>query len=367
MARPFAQLCAGGARLALKGAITLGFWTLWLGLSLLIVAQAYVASKNELQVPVFVQRALLERLAASGVHITFGHTLFDPSGRVIIENAAVTMDGFEEPIATARAIYARIDPWALAIRRFEPIEVRVTGMNVRVPAMLSASGRADEIIQDLDAAVVPEGYSFSIEYLHCHVGSMAVSAQGKIRLGALPVARGAPLPVAEFFARSYVPLIRRCAAAVGAISALDQAGLRVRVEPAAGRGILASTILIADGVRLPAPASIRAGRLRAVGRWSLLGDAPASGEVLLSLADIALPGARASAQGIDARIEVGSQAEKGAAGGLRFLVSLGRRLVRRRLRRRPGLPGRRRGPGSHGRGPSSGGPAAGFRQGAFLG
>ena len=320
MARSLAQLCAGGARLVLRGAITLGFWTLWLGLSLLLVAQAYVASKNELQVPAFVQRALLERLAASGVHITFGHTLFDPSGRVIIENASLTLDGFEEPIATARAIYARIDPWALAIRRFEPLEMRVTGMTVRVPAMLSASGRADEIIHDLDAAIVPDGDAFSIEYLHCHVGSLAVSAQGRILLGALPGTHGAPLPVAEFFARNYVPLIRRCAAAVGAISAFDKAGLRVRLEPAAGRGIVARTILVAGGVRLSTPTPLRAGRLRATGRWSLLGEAPDSGEVLLSLADIALPGAKVSAQGIEARIEVGSQAGKGPAGDLRLPI-----------------------------------------------
>jgi hypothetical protein len=320
MARAFSQLCAGGARLALKGALTLGSWTLWLGLSLLLLAQAYIASKDELQVPTFVQRALLERLAASGVHITFGHTLFDPSGRVIIENAALTLDGFEEPIATARAIYARIDPWALAVRRFEPLEIRVTGMNVRVPAMLSASGRADDVIQDLDAAIVPDRDAFSIEYLHCHVGSLAVSIQGKIRLGALPGPRGAPLPVAEFFARNYVPLIRRCAAAIGAISAFDQAGLRVRLEPAAGRGTTARTIFIADGVRLSTPVPLRAGRLHATGRWSVLGEAPDSGEVFLSLADIDLPGVKASAQGIEARVEVGSQAGKGAVGDLRLPI-----------------------------------------------
>ena len=180
------EFCLRGARIALGGAITLGFWTVWLVLSLLIVAQIYIASTNELQVPAFVQQALLERLAVSGVHISFGHTLFDPSGRILIENVAVTLDGFEEPIATAREVYARIDPWALAIKRFEPLETRVTGMTVRVPAMLSASGRADEIIQDLDGAVLSERGALSIEYLHCHVGTLAVSVAGNLRLGARP-------------------------------------------------------------------------------------------------------------------------------------------------------------------------------------
>jgi hypothetical protein len=320
MARAFAQLCFRAARLALDAAITLGFWALWLGLALLLVAQIYVASTNELQVPAFVQRALLERLAVSGVHISFGHTLFDPSGRVIIENAAVTLDGFEEPIATARAIYARIDLWALAAKRFDPLEMRVTGMNVRVPAMLSASGRADEIIRDLDAAVVPYGDTLSIEYLHCHVGNLAVSADGSIRLGALPSSHGAPLPVAEFFARNYVGLIRRCATAVGQISGLDQADLRVRFEPTAARGAIAHAILIADGLKLAAPTPIRAGRLRASGRWSLLGDAPASGEVFLSLSSIDLPGFGASARGIDARIDLASQPDPAKPGNVRIAV-----------------------------------------------
>jgi len=320
MRRVLAQLCARGARLVLEGAIAFGLWALWLGLALLLVAQVFVASTNQLRVPGFVQRALLERLAVSGVHISFGHTLFDPSGRVIIEDAAVTLDGFEEPIATARAIYARIDPWALAARRFEPLEVRVTGMNVRVPAMLSASGRADEIIRDMDGAAFPNGDELSIEYLHCHVGNVAVSAEGTIRLGALPGSRGARLPVADFFARNYVALIRQCAAVVGQISALDQGDLRVRLEPLAGRGAVAHTVLVADGLRLSAPTPLQTGRLRAAGRWSLPVGAPASGEMSVSLTSMDLPGSGASARGIEARINLDSLPDGTKAGGLRFAV-----------------------------------------------
>ncbi|MGD1030519.1 MAG: AsmA-like C-terminal region-containing protein [Opitutaceae bacterium] len=320
MARVVAQLCLRGARLVLGGAITLGFWTLWLVLSLLIVLQIYIASTNELQVPAFVQQALLERLAVSGVHISFGHTLFDPSGRILIENVAVTLEGFEEPIATARSVYARIDPWALAVKRFEPLETRVTGMTVRVPAMLSASGRADEIIQDLDGAVLSERGALSIEYLHCHVGTLAVSVAGNLRLGARPSLRAAPLPVVEFFARNYIGLIRRGAAALGQISNLDKGALSVRLEPAAAGGAVARSILIADGIKLSAPTPLQAGPMRISGRWSFLDGAPASGEVLLSLASIEAPGFRDSARGIEGRFDVGFPPGPAKSDGPRFAI-----------------------------------------------
>src|SRR5471032_1758837 len=130
---------------------TLVFWNLGLGLSVLLVVQLYVACSNQLEVPAFVERALERRLAAGGMHASFGRTRFDPSGRVLIENVRVTLPGFDEPLITASAVYARLDLWALLRRHFEPLELRLAGASLRVPAMFSPSGRPDEIVRDLNA------------------------------------------------------------------------------------------------------------------------------------------------------------------------------------------------------------------------
>ena len=79
------------ARLGARALLTLGVWTLWLALALLLAAQLYVASTDELSLPGFVRRALEARLAASGISATFGRTYFDPTGRIVVENLALTL------------------------------------------------------------------------------------------------------------------------------------------------------------------------------------------------------------------------------------------------------------------------------------
>ena len=78
MSPPFATLFRSGVRWCGQAVLTLGFWTVWIALTILLAAQLYIARTNELEVPKFVQRALERRLAISGIHILFGKTRFDP-------------------------------------------------------------------------------------------------------------------------------------------------------------------------------------------------------------------------------------------------------------------------------------------------
>ena len=134
------QACLSGARVCGSGAVTVAVWTLWLLLSVLAAAQAYVAANRQLELPGFAVREIEARLAASGLHATFGRTLFDPSGRILVQDARLTLAPYNEPVVTADAAYARVRPWALIADRFEPLELRVTGLSIRVPSMLSPSG-----------------------------------------------------------------------------------------------------------------------------------------------------------------------------------------------------------------------------------
>ena len=124
----------------------------------------------------------------------------------------------------------------------------------------------------------------------------------------------------EFFARNYIGLIRRSAAALGQISALDKGALSVRLEPAAAGGAVARSILIADGIKLSAPTPLQAGPMRISGRWSFLDGAPASGEVLLSLASIEAPGLGDSARGVEGRFDVGFPPGPAKSDGPRFAI-----------------------------------------------
>ncbi|MCX6956258.1 MAG: hypothetical protein NTV51_29340, partial [Verrucomicrobia bacterium] len=125
-----------GTRWCLSSIGSFVLWTVWLALAVLLAVQCYIATHRELEVPGFLLRSLEERLAASGVQATFGRTSFDPTGRVLIEDARLSLPAFAEPVVAARLVYVRLDPWALAIGQFDPREVHVSGASLAVPAML---------------------------------------------------------------------------------------------------------------------------------------------------------------------------------------------------------------------------------------
>jgi len=290
----------------LVGALwTLVVWTLWLGLALLLALQVYVATSRDLNAPSFVLRALERRLAASGTHATFGRTTFDPSGRVLMENVAVTLPGFEEPVVTARAIYARFDPWALLFGRFEPEELRVTGMSLRVPAMLSPSGRADEVVRDLDAAFLPRGRELGVSYLNFKLGDVDIAARGAVHLPAARAGGAPPLPLAEFLSRNYAGLSRELDDAMETLATLDHPVVRVELSPSETSGAAVGVTLLAAGLTLPEPVGLHATALQFSGELPFVAASgvPVTTELDFATEELDLPRGIV-AHGVRARLHV---------------------------------------------------------------
>jgi len=284
-------------RTAFSGAFTFILWTFWLILAVILGLQIYVASTNQLQVPTFLQKAILERLAVSGVHIAFGNTTFDPSGSILIEHATITLDGFEEPIATVQSLYARIDPEALALQKIEPLELRVSGVNLRVPAMLSPSGRADEIVKDLDADFIPKSKSLKIQYLRGHVGSLLLSLSGEVPFGDQIKSEQQALPVAELLAKYYPSISKRCAVALGALSALDNPYLRVTLIPTAD-GEIADCMLGASSLHLTDPTVMQFGEINASARIPVNGKSVGVDELIINANRFSVPSNSVTGRGV---------------------------------------------------------------------
>jgi hypothetical protein len=292
MSDPAANFFHRGVRLAGAGLQTLVVWSLWLVLLLALAAQVYVASSNELEVPRFLQRALEARLDASGVRATFGRTHFDPTGRIVVENVQLQLPGFAESLVSARAIMGRVNLWALLADRFEPVEVQVTGLSLRVPAMLSASGADDEIVRDVDAGFVPRGDQLEIEYLTAHLGTMPVAMQGTIPLAAAAWARPgpAPLPLAELLARKYPQVSRQCDAAIAQLAAFDRPILQLRLTAANGGAGTAQINFGADAFKTAAAAPARLKGLSATGEVSFGGADPVPVALVLRAQEGTFPG-----------------------------------------------------------------------------
>jgi hypothetical protein len=300
--------CMAGARHCASCLLTLAVWTTWLLLALLLCFQAYIGTVNELQVPRFLLRAIEDHLAESGASVKFGRATFDPTGRILLQRAQFRLASFAEPIVTADAIYIRLDPIALLERKFEASEIRATGANLYIPAMFSASGRAEKLVQDLDAgfSITSRGNEFSVDYLNCRLGGVCVSAHGRINAGT--VARNATpstsLPLAEFVALNYVALSREFSGAEERMAGLDHAVLTGVLTPSDTRGAIVNAELFADGLKLAGPMPVAASGIHATCRFPLLGGAPimtsalATAEGLHVGSSVTISGLRAWIRGI---------------------------------------------------------------------
>ncbi len=283
------QPLKAGLLFCLRAVLTLLRWSLWLVLGLLIAVQVYIASTNSLEVPGFILRALEQRLAASGAGITFGHATFDPSGHILIENVKLSTASFPEPIITARAVYGTIDPWAILEGKFEPKNLKLTGVSVFIPAMLSASGRPEEALQDLDAGINLGPNDVSIDYLTGKLGNVSVSAHGTLHTGSLTEQGAGALPLTQFLAVNYPALSRQLASAITELSALDNPQVHAELVASNTRGALVRVSMIAAGFRLKSPLALQAGPLRIVTRFPLLGSGAVQAPIELTMRSLAGP------------------------------------------------------------------------------
>ena len=277
-----------GTRFCAACGLSFAVWTLWLGLALLLAVQTYIASTNELEVPAFLLRALEQRLAASGLRATFGRTSFDPTGRVLMEDVRLSLPAFAEPVIAARAIYVQLDPWALAVGKFEPRVLRVVGTSLAVPAMLSRSGRTEDILRDLDAVFVPGKHDVAVAQFSARIAGIAVSAHGAVHRPET-ADHAAPLPVADFLARNFPTICRQLSATADQLTALDGPELHLELAPSESRVAIASVTLFARGLNIEGSVPVHLAELRIVTRLPLLGDGPINARLELTGRDLRLP------------------------------------------------------------------------------
>ena len=272
-------------------------WSVWLALALVLALQIYVASTHELEVPGFVLRRLEQRLAEAGLRATFGRTSFDPTGRVLVEDARLFLPAADEPIVTARSVFVRLDPWFLTIRRIEPVELRVSGVSWSMPAMLSGSGRAEELVRDIDATLLLSHGEITVTQLSARMANLTLSARGALyrpRAGGLG---GATFP--ELLAKNFLPLCRQAADVARQLALLDEPALHLELAPSESHLATATLDLFARGLRLDAPFSCSATGLHISTRLPLTGDEAMTSRVAVAADRLSLPFA-AEARGVRA-------------------------------------------------------------------
>ncbi|MEO7412879.1 MAG: AsmA-like C-terminal region-containing protein [Opitutaceae bacterium] len=270
--------------------VSFAVWTTWLALTVLLGFQIYIAATHQLEIPAWVLRAMEQRLELYEINAKFGRTSFDPTGSLSFENVSIVLPSFNEPVVTAAGIFVRLDPWALLNRRFEPQEIRMTGASCLVPAMLSSSGAAEQLVRDFDVTLEPRsGGEILIRALSARVAGLSVNAGGTIYLPeAEPDARK-PRAVAESIARRYAAACRQLMAAIEKLNAFDQPSATLQLVPSESRAAIAHLILTARGFKASAPLAASASGLVATAQFPILGDAPTMVRIEFTADEMQLP------------------------------------------------------------------------------
>ena len=240
------QQCHKGAHFCGHCCISLVCWSLWLGLSLLATAQLYVAITRELPVPTFIVHELEDRLAASGVHATFGRTSFDPTGRILIENAHFSLKSFEKPVASTKLLYLHLDPWDLLAGDFTPHLFHASGVGLRVPAMLSSSGRQEEVLHDITISAEPTEHGILIRQFTARLANFTLVAEGEIDFRSLENNQDSSIPLAEILARDYAKLCRKFEQLAPYLTQIENPRAEIHLKPSERLGALAEISLHAD-------------------------------------------------------------------------------------------------------------------------
>ncbi|HVS54484.1 MAG TPA: AsmA-like C-terminal region-containing protein [Opitutaceae bacterium] len=275
-------------------------WTVWLALGLLLVLQLYVAGKNELALPDFLRARFERQLADAGIRATFARTSFDPTGRVLVEGASFSLPEYPEPVIVARAVYAQLDPWALIVGRVEPREIRITGASAAVPAMLSPSGRAEEIVRDLDVTLAFAGKQVGITQLSARLAGITLVARGALQF--VPAAKPKPEEsLAERISTRFPVLCREATALTAQLEALEAPRLTLELEPSDTHGAIVAAELVARSFALATPvvATIHDFQIRT--QLPLFGETPTVSRLELVAAELRLP-LEAEARGVRAVI-----------------------------------------------------------------
>lgn len=242
------QPCLQGIRFCTHCVLTLLCWTLWLGLVVLLVLQLRLLTQRELTIPDFLLRRAERELAASGLRVEIGRSTFDPAGRLLLENVQLVAPTLTDPLFTARTLFLRFDPWALAVRQLDVSEVRAEGVSCFLPAMMSPTGRAEPLLRNAALTLRPQdgGRTFELPHLDARIGPLVVGVTGGFAVKPRPAGK---VPAsAEQWLREYLHVARRAAELLPLLDEWQNPRLALRLTPSEDRVALVRAELLADRV-----------------------------------------------------------------------------------------------------------------------
>jgi len=261
-------------------------------------------------VPGFLLRSLERQLSAADITAQLGSTHFDPTGQIVIEDLRLSLRGFPEPVAQIRSLYIRLDPLSLLARHFKAEQLRASDISLWIPAMLSASGTREPLIDNAQLWLNTDGHALEIAQFNARGGSetllreVSIFIQGELDTLPLIKADSPGFPAAQLFARYYPQLCRRLGELSPKIGELRDAQLHLHLTPSPTAGATAHATVSARSYHTPDHA-VQLGTFSLETAFPLRSDTPTPVALALRLAtlDAATPHGPARARHLSGTLQ----------------------------------------------------------------
>lgn len=229
------------------GACCLSFarWTLWLILGVSLGALVWIAAVREVTVPGFLLRRAEAQLARFGLQARLDRAMISPRGIVQVDNLRLHAAPYEEPLLAARAAVLHLDFWAVLAGGLTLHEIRLEGASLQLPAMVSPTGAAENLVHDLSAAVRRTGEHWRLDQLALRLGALQVTAHGEVWS---PAATGAPPDLTGLVA-AYTRRGRDLLVQLRRLEACDRPALAARITAQPDHTHRIDLAFTADAVR----------------------------------------------------------------------------------------------------------------------
>jgi len=268
-----------------SGALWVASWVVWLGLIAGLGLQVWVVTRRELELPDFALRAIERRLAASEITARFGRAIFDPTGRVLFEHVQLFGPDRTVPLVTIRAAYASLDFLPLLVGEVRVHEIRLTGVDLRVPAMLSPSGTDEAVVSDLDGVFQAQQSDYHIAVCTFRVAGVAVTSHGRFHLPAGIQSRPGSMQLLDLVIERCLRSGRKLITLRPQIESLEDPRLQLTLTPTPNSGALVEAELLVDSSHPEASCTVQSGRAWTV--FPLLGDTPVATDVMIDAERVA--------------------------------------------------------------------------------
>ncbi len=262
-------------------------WSIWLLLLAALAGQIHMLSARRVPVPPPLLRVLEKRLAEQGLRAEFGQTRMNFTGRFILENVRLGLVSTPTPLATARSVYFRIDPWDLLAGQVNLTDLRVSGLDLHLPPDAAGSGEDELPAHDIDFALHPLGSEIQLSHFTGYLGQLPVQAAGMIPLPAAQAASDKNNQV-ERISNAYLAFARQARDAEAWLAAFDSPRLLLGLNPA-GVDVDFQTAGV-DLSKLPGGHSGKLGRVQIKTARSFAGLRTAPIDVAATIASLDLPG-----------------------------------------------------------------------------